>query len=446
MSRIHETVLEKTDLGNDANDNRTNPAYLEGIHVGDALSNPTKTLADLAPLDIARMLSTAPKPREFLFHDKDGEGLLVKGTGSGVAGSGGSSKSTVALGFSYALAIRGVWLEQYQANRPMKVYFLTAEESEDEIHHRLASLHQSYCRIHSITNSKATEIEQLLITNLKVFSLLGAKVELTIANGRGGFEPGKAASDTVALVNNDAGEEDSMVIFDPLRKLTAGNEDGAALTAVINTCDWIRDKTLGTCTTMILQHTSQAAQQSSDDTQSAFRGATDLVDGLRWTMVIQKLLARDAKKLGIPARDRSKYRRYSFPKSNYSSERYDMYLKYSDGTYRPVVLKPAAEQSIEEKKEGALPVLCKVIATLEELDEPVSLKSILTHCKAKPQGDEIGSIIPVGKNQESLRILLLNTKQASLISSYQTVFPGNKREGEAWKLTDKGRIFLEAEA
>jgi regulatory protein RepA len=438
--------IPRSNLASEHVDDGDNPTDLDLAKAEATIPARTKTLADLAPLDVECMLSTEPKPRRFLFTDSAGEGLIVAGTGAGIAGPGGAGKSTITLGFAYALAIGGVWLEQYLACKPERVYFFTAEESADEIHHRLTFLHRSYCQLHSITGRKADEIERLLITNLRLFTLLGALVELTSSNQQGGFRRGKAAEDAVQIVNEDAGAADSVMIFDPLRKLTAGNEDGAALTTVITTCDWVRENAFGTCTTVILQHSSQSAQQNSDDSQSAFRGATDLVDGLRWTMVIQRLLSGDAKSLGIPEGDRSKYRRYSFPKSNYSREMYGMYLEYSNGTYRHVELKSQTAESIEDKAERAIPILCKVLEHFEGLSShPVSVNMIVQSCKAKPEGDEIGSLIPIGKNKDPVGILLLEAKKQGLVSSSQVAFPGNKKLGEAWKLTDAGRALLESD-
>jgi hypothetical protein len=441
QTHITEGVLPKTELGNDPNDNRADSEYFDHINLSEEPSNPTKTLLDLEPLNVELMLRTEPIPREYLFIDRDEEGFLVSGTGAGIAAPGGAGKSTVVLGFAYALAVGGVWLGEYQTKHPMKVYLFTAEENENEIHHRLALLHRWYAQQHPIGETRMAEIERLLAENLRVYSLLGAQVDLTIPDGVGGFTQGRAARDAVAIVNTDAGNEDSVVIFDPLRKLTAGNEDGAALSSVIKTCDWIRENTQGTCTTLILHHSSQMAQKDSDDTQSAFRGATDLVDGLRWTMVIQKLSRAEAKKLGISDGDRTNYRSYSFPKSNYSTERYGMYLKYSAGTYLHTWIKSAAMLNSEEKAKLVKPIMCRVLAELEKLGEPVSAKSILTRCKANPVDSEVGSYIPVGRNQESLRNLLLEARKEGFISSYQTIHANNKK-GEAWKLTTTGRELI----
>ena len=80
---ITEVELPRSELGNDANDHRDDPTYLDRTREIPAES--MKTLAELKPLDIECMLRTNPKPRSYLFCDQDGEGILVSGIGAGIA-------------------------------------------------------------------------------------------------------------------------------------------------------------------------------------------------------------------------------------------------------------------------------------------------------------------------------------------------------------------------
>lgn len=391
----------------------------------------------LVPLNVRNMLHTDAPPRVFLFTERDRVGGEIKeGIGAGLAAPGGTGKSTVLLEMGYALAMGGTWLGHYDATGPRKVFFFTSEDDKDEIHHRIKQLHREYLGEHFPSTERAAEIEQQLDENLYVFCIMGLEFVLTETNGDGGYKRGPAADHIVSIVNEYGGN--GVVILDPLRKMVAGNEEGAAMTAVIHACDWIREQADGTVTTFISHHSSQTSKTQSDDSSAAFRGATDLVDGLRWTMVMHTLRADEAKDFGIPDEDRTDYRKYSFPKSNYAAQQYGLFLRYQRGTFRYEKLVSTKAASAEERTENALPVLCRVLASLEGLGEPVSAGVIKQRCKAKPDQGEVGSMIRIAKNRESVRTLLLEAKQEGLVEQYEAEFANNKK-GEAWRLTAEGK-------
>ena len=85
------------------------------------------------------------------------------------------------------------------------------------------------------------------------------------------------------------------------------------MTAIVDACDAIRERCNHTTTTFLLHHSSQTAMTNKDMTAAAMRGATDLVDGLRWVMILQYLDDKKAKDYKIAENDRQRYRQYSIP-------------------------------------------------------------------------------------------------------------------------------------
>lgn len=401
----------------------------EGVDLD--LDEPEETglTAQLHSLDVAAMLSTRPAPRDFLFRDPDGCGVISVGIGAGVAAPGGSGKSIVLLGMSYALAIGGLWLDRYQAEGPTPVFYFTAEDDAGEIHQRFYDIHTQYVELHRPSPEREADMRRLMLENLHIYCIQGLDFKLTIPDGEGGYTRGDAAQAIVNLVNDKGGS--GVAVTDPIRKICAGNEEGAALNEIVTTFDWIRQHTNGDCTTFLAHHSSKASMREGEESQAAFRGATDLVDGLRWTMVMQSLSEKEAKKLGVKD-ERSKYRKYSFPKSNYSAQEFGMYLKYDRGTFNYEQLTSVKDDASEKKAADAIPALLKVMAKLEDLGVDISARALIEHSSAS--AEKGSGLIPVAKNVDPINELLHRAKKDGKVTCKNVKFRSNGRVGEAWEL------------
>src|SRR5690606_33093240 len=100
-------------------------------------------------------------------------------------------------------------------------------------------------------------------------------------------------------------------------------ESLAAMAEVVKALDKIEEATTSRVTLVVVHHTSKESQRAHMADQGAFRGATALVDGLRFTMVLTRL--DPAKKLDYALTDEQlrDLRCYSFPKTNYSAAEYE---------------------------------------------------------------------------------------------------------------------------
>jgi len=252
----------------------------------------------LPELDVPALLKTQPEPRAFHFTDSNGAGVLPEGEGCGAAGPGGVGKSTVMLQLCVALATGQLWMGEYKPSYRVPVFFFTKEDSRDELHRRLWAI-------------TGDDREALDVAGLHVYPLLGVDFPLTVSvNGQ--IVPGPAVDRIIEIVNQHGGG--GVVSLDPLRKMAAGKEDGEAMSAAVNACDKIRLHTSGDCTTLLVHHSSKESMRNQDATAGAFRGATDLVDGLRWTMALTKLSPKDRSQLT----DGNNWRRITMPKTNYT--------------------------------------------------------------------------------------------------------------------------------
>jgi len=288
----------------------------------------------LHELDLQRIVTTPPPRRAFHFADNDGAGIMPEGEGCGMAGAGGGGKSLAALDLALSLTTGIKWLDHFRPEHRVPVFFFTKEDDGDEIHRR----------IWSITGQNPAA---LTYEGLHIYPLLGVDFPLTVQLPPMGIMNGPAVDTIVDIVNQHGGN--GLVILDPLRKMSAGKEDGEAMTAAVQACDTIRLKTTGTCTTLLLHHSAKDSIRASETTAAAFRGATDLVDGLRWTMIISKLSPKERTK--VP--DGSNWRRVTMPKSNYTASNDDGVLLVWDRGRFVVTATPSGLNKTRSIESGA---------------------------------------------------------------------------------------------
>jgi hypothetical protein len=330
--------------------------------------------SDLPMLDIRKVRNEPPPAREYLF--KDGrDGVAPSGVGCGIGGGGGVGKSTVIASLCVSLAtLESRWLGRYEPVKRQHVHYWTSEDDADELHRRLKA----------ICKDLSPRGWDFLEEYLHVYPIMGHEFALTAPDGAGGFLRGHGAGIAMEHVERHGGG--GVVLFDPLRKMTAGAEDGAALNAVVLTLDWMRGQASGELSTFVSHHSSKQSIRTGESGAEALRGATDLVDGLRWVMTMSRLDPAVAKKFRIPNRDRGLYRRFDFPKSNYSVEQREMYLKWSEGQFLAV--------DLHADEVDPIPALLRVMRLL---GEPVTANSLRDHCRADADGD--GQVIPVAQKR-----------------------------------------------
>jgi len=271
-------------------------------------------------MDIGKMLNTEPKPRRYQFSDANGTGIIPEGEICGCAGPGAVGKSYLILQCAIAKACGQSWLGIFDADEPSPVYFLTVEDDEEEIHRRVANILNQYKEdvdneFPSFEKELPDSVVELLKKNLKIRSLRGVNFDLLERDPDKSYRRGKGAEAVVDLLNREG--TGGLVVFDPLRNMIQGEETGEAFSALIRVLHWMIKKASVPITPFISHHTAQASMAAKDMSEAAFRGASDLKDGMRWTMVIQRVDEKKAKKLGRDASQATNIRQLSMPKINY---------------------------------------------------------------------------------------------------------------------------------
>jgi len=321
----------------------------------------------LPKLDIALALSKPPPPRLYLFTDKRSDGFFPAGEGCGMAAPGGAGKSLLAIQISLSLTSGMQLLDAYNPNAQIPVFFFTKEDSGEELWRRVWDIQKAHGK-------------PLKPVNLKVYPLLGIDFPLTKYK-EGEFVNGAAVDRIIDIVNKHGGS--GLAILDPIRKMTAGEENGAAMSAVIHACDTIRLNCTGSCTTLLLHHSSKDSVKARDVKQTAFRGATDLVDGLRWTLILSHL--NDTQRGKLP--NGNNWRRLTTPKSNYTAANISgVFLEWEAGRFvardTPDELLP--KQSITESAEQLRDLLtCNGSLTVRQIRENCNQRKGAIFCSQK---------------------------------------------------------------
>jgi len=356
----------------------------------------------LPELDVPALLKTQPEPRAFHFTDSNGNGVLPEGEGCGAAGPGGVGKSTVMLQLCVALATGQLWMGEFKPSYRVPVFFFTKEDSVDELHRRLWAI-------------TGDDREALDVAGLHVYPLLGVDFPLTVSvNGQ--IVPGPAVDKIIEIVNQHGGG--GVVSLDPLRKMAAGKEDGEAMSAAVNACDKIRLHTTGECTTLLVHHSSKESMRNQDATAGAFRGATDLVDGLRWTMALTKLSPKDRSL--IP--DGNNWRRITMPKTNYTEANDDgVLVAWEDGRFI-VQATPTSLKKSHTIKQNARQLYEVLLAsgplTIRELRDKCHKENGPVHAATR----EVSEVVNTGMQ---LRLI-----QATKVTR------GNNQSYEAWEASE----------
>lgn len=248
-------------------------------------------------LDVATMFGREPESYDWVL-----PGLPAGRVGM-LAATGGAGKSWMALQWLVALA--GGWNAPWPDDLlpgpqrpPAHVLYVTAEETAQDLHHRLWALGRNLD-----VGQRSTVAEHLDIHPTVGLRLLSC----------GG--PGPLVG---ALTDALAPGRYALVVLDPLARLSAIDEnDNREATELVDAVDGIA-RTSGAAVVM-LHHVGKAALRAGDGDQSVARGATGLVDGVRWLSTLRPALtAPEAEQIEMDETERRRWKVLDLPKRNYS--------------------------------------------------------------------------------------------------------------------------------
>jgi len=266
------------------------------------------------PLDLRPMLTQSPPKLNHIL-----PGLLA-GTVGALVAPGGTGKTMLLLQTALAVATAtplcgglfdDVPPECARPITPLKVVFVTAEEPEEVIWHRLhAAMRQLLPSTHPLLDKNAAEeLLDMLARNLHVYAMLG-KPGTTLFDGD--------HARTLALQQlTEACDGAGLVLLDPLRQFHRGDEnDSGAVTAVVQGLQALAART--GASVVVAHHTNRVStNMGTGDTAGAARGSTALTDGVRWQLNLSRVSKEVAREHGINAGDEGRFVRVDFAKVNY---------------------------------------------------------------------------------------------------------------------------------
>ena len=300
---------------------------------------PRKLYFDPKQTSIGRMMSSKPPVIRYLFEDVLSENILAM-----ITGQGGIGKSFFLMQIAMSLATGKAIFDSLVPVRPRKVLYVGAEDSQDELHRRLLAIHR-------MAKFDSDELSDLRM-NLHIASALGKAGPLIVADGHE-THPTEYYEGLAATIEAHPGLE--VVILDPKNRFSGVAENDNDLQAQWVAClEWlVREYGI---TILFAHHVSKASYKNQD--QNASRGASALVDGVRWVGALTP-----AKKLpgDLGEEDERLFAEFTIVKSNYAST-----LK------GPRFLKRGAEgvlKEVQPKRERIAKITDALVELLREAQE-----------------------------------------------------------------------------
>lgn len=347
-------------------------------------------LCDPYAIGIGSMLDNPPVERRWLLNE-----LMPLGVVGLLAAGGGTGKSFLTLQLSIAIATGRPFLG-IEVGEPGGVLVLAAEDEQEELHRRFWRVVE---RMKEDGDLDDMAIE-LLRERLFIASRVGQDNRLTSEVERVLIRT--AVGDRIcALV--DHLPTIKLIVLDPVSRFRGGDENANdAATRFVEVVESIRAKTGATI--LMPHHVSKDGLRAGADALSVegLRGASALVDGVRWAAAMATMRKDAAKEYGIDPEDAGRYVRFDAVKNNYASPWPGMWLERSrGGVLIPTNLERCREARTKERHEEryqmVLPKVVDLVRQGQELGDLLSPNKVLQ--RAGVDG-------PLGVGESAVRVVL----------------------------------------
>lgn len=299
----------------------------ESIYRTHLRKNPNKKLpaasAKVVPLfplgdaSVARFIGQEPKPRRYLIQDS----LPVGKVGMLVA-PGGSSKSQFALQLAASVASEVPVTGSWSIGETGGVLCLFAEDDEEEIHRRTAT----------VVSHLMLDVDAIRSLEKRLFirPMVGCDNLLTRAQPDGEVSATEYVERLLATVADIP--DLRLIVLDPASRFRGGQENSNEdATRFVEALERIAQHT--GATVLVLHHANKGSSSSDEQSQTASRGASALTDGVRWQMNLRTLTQREAREYTIPEERRRFYLLAEVTKNNYGPPAAPTLLLRGDGGY-----------------------------------------------------------------------------------------------------------------
>lgn len=248
---------------------------------------PIAPLFNIADARISRFLGAPPPPRRWVL-----ENFLPLGIVGAVVAPGGSSKSQLLMQLAYSVATGVPLAGHWQVGEAGTVLMLCAEDADEEIHRRVHRMHNQQTLP---TNAAA---RQQLVDRFLIRSVVGDDVLLTEAGSTNEVKQTEVLERLVLTAKQATNLK--LIIIDPASRFRGGDENSNAdATRFVQALELLSKET--GATVLIAHHAHKGAYSGGEATQNASRGASALVDGIRWMLTLQPPKGQSK---GVPASER----------------------------------------------------------------------------------------------------------------------------------------------
>jgi len=260
-----------------------------------------------------------------IFQEPENLDFILKGFEVGtigiLTGQGNTGKGFLSLMLSFSIADTTGKLNflDLVANRG-KVGFLTAEDKESVLKHRVHNIGQYLYRITNNNNSVIDSINK----NLEIVSLYGTGVNIYNPNSKDDYITNKWINYITKFAENK-----KLIVIDTLRRFhTAEENSSGEMSEVLNVFEKISKKTGASF--LLIHHTNKAGAKISDE-QTSSRGSSAIIDNARYQIAMSIMTKEQCTKYGIKEDNRKWYVQVDIPKANYIKPIDKKWLKRVDG-------------------------------------------------------------------------------------------------------------------
>ena len=257
-----------------------------------------------------------PPPRKFLF-----DGFIPEGIVGAMAAQGGVGKSFAALQMCSSAASGFMLYNKWTVgNRGIAVY-ISGEETRDEIERRL----------YYINRHLTPEYHQKMSDNIRIISFADKYFPFIAKDEKGNIIITETVEKLVRKLLMEIKEPISLIVVDPISRFRDGDEnDNTAGTRFVQALQKIRTEINERCTLLAAAHVNKAAE-SSGANQNNLRGASSVVDGVRFVIELNHLSAKKQNDLfGTEPSEKDRYIDLKVTKSNYTPRLDPIYLKITN--------------------------------------------------------------------------------------------------------------------
>jgi RecA-family ATPase len=305
-------------------------------------------LSELAVKLSPELLAERPPPRRYVLWTTQGDGVLATGKVGLLGARGGTGKSFALTQLAVAVATCGVWFGAggWKADRGRVLLVLAEEDAEEALR-----------RLHASAIGCSEDALNLVARDITVLPLAGRGVALTreATDATGALPETTMANEIRELLRAAVQEHHpySLVVLDPLSRFAGGDveKDNSAATRFVQVLETFAAVECGGPTVLASHHLRKQGKEEAANLADLIRGASGLVDGVRWAAVLAALKRAD----GAP-----QLLRLEVPKTNYAKEPPPLTLcrpENGDGTLRVAtdVEIEQYEAATSKKKSTALP-------------------------------------------------------------------------------------------